>query len=331
MGLAIAQIQFLTLTTRKADCEFGITMDSMHKMALTREMSLLTSEYNSRLQAKNLTYFANGEYKPIDYGYVMGGDQYYLSSDKPLKDHNNMILTDYKGKVIMSDTYANALTAVLGNNCLDTQGRGKTFSPDLIPQILAQLIHGIDAEQIKTIIDGKKLEDTQCSFDYQNSMTGESVNRSALKNINTTDHFKALIDFYYPIFIAAANNGWTIEYNNQMNRDHADYNSNYVSDALISGTFQIMQTDTNGNYDIDTSLEYFITADKVEERSDSNKREELNAWYEAEKTRIAEKETLIDLHIDELSTELEAIKTEMDSIKTFIDDAVKSVFDWGGG
>ena len=239
-----------------------------------------------------------------------------------------MVLTDYKGKVVMSSLYSDAIIAVLGNNCLDSQGRGKTFSPDKIPEMLAKLIYSIDVDvdQIKTIIDGKKLEDTESVFSYQNSMSGESTGRSALKDINTTDYYKALIDFYYPIFIAAANNGWTIEYNNQMTE-----NDNYVSDALISGTFQIMETDVNGNYDVGSSLNYFITADKVEQRSDSQKREELTAWFESEKTRIAEKETIIDLHIDELSTELEAIKAEMDSIKTFIDDAVKSVFDWGGG
>ena len=44
-----------------------------------------------------------------------------------------------------------------------------------------------------------------------------------------------------------------------------------------------------------------------------------------------EKETFIDLDLDELSTELEAINTEMQSIQSLIDDAVGSVFDWGSG
>ena len=34
--------------------------------------------------------------------------------------------------------------------------------------------------------------------------------------------------------------------------------------------------------------------------------------------------------MSDLSTELEAIKTEMQSIQSLIDDAISSVFDWGG-
>ena len=76
---------------------------------------------------------------------------------------------------------------------------------------------------------------------------------------------------------------------------------------------------------------YFITAGLVEARTDSDVREEITAWYNAEKERISEKETYLDLHIDELSTELEAINTELQAIQSLIDDAVSSVFDWGSG
>ena len=44
-----------------------------------------------------------------------------------------------------------------------------------------------------------------------------------------------------------------------------------------------------------------------------------------------EKETYLDLQIDDLSTELEAINTEIQSVQSLIDDAVSSVFDWGSG
>ena len=324
MGLAASQIQLLTLTARKADCEYGISMDSMHKMALTREMTQLTNEYNSRLQAKNLSFYANGEYKPINYDYLMGHQEYLTNG--VVKDNPNMVLTDYNGNVVLDDTYANAIINVLGHGIMDGNGKGKTFSQDKIPEILAQLIHGPSLNEIQTIVDGKQLEDYSNTYNVQNSMTGESTGNTIEKDSNLTEKYKSLIDFYYPIIVAAANNGWTTQYNNSMTE-----NRNYVSDALISGAFQIMETDNNGNYDVGTSLTYFITADKVEERSDSEKREELTAWFEAERTRIAEKETIIDIHMDELSTELEVIKQEMESIQSFIDDAVKSVFDWGSG
>ena len=48
MGLAASQAMLLMLTSRKASCEYGISIDSMQKMALTREMSQLTNEYYSK-------------------------------------------------------------------------------------------------------------------------------------------------------------------------------------------------------------------------------------------------------------------------------------------
>ena len=57
MGLACSQARLLTLTARKADCEYGISMNSMHKMALTREMSELSQDYYSKLQAKKISYY----------------------------------------------------------------------------------------------------------------------------------------------------------------------------------------------------------------------------------------------------------------------------------
>ena len=69
----------------------------------------------------------------------------------------------------------------------------------------------------------------------------------------------------------------------------------------------------------------------VESRTDSDVREEITAWYNAEKERITEKENFIDIDMDNLSTELESINTEIQSIKSLIDDAISSVFDWGSG
>ena len=67
MGLACSNIRLLTLTARKADCEYGISIDSMRKMAIAREQTQLSQEYNSKLKAKQISYFANGKYNQINY------------------------------------------------------------------------------------------------------------------------------------------------------------------------------------------------------------------------------------------------------------------------
>ena len=330
MGLGCSNITLLTLTRRKADLEYDISIASMRKIAITKEESALTQNYNSKLQAKSIAYYDNGKYNKINYNYLMGYGANYTAitnSSKPLKGDNSMILTDFKGQVVMNDAYANALVAVLGSSAMDSNGRGGTFSTDKIPEIIAQLVPGHNAEEFKQVMDGNKLSTSYNASGVQTT-TGEATgNQTTVDNSDTsTAIIQKLIDFYEPIFKAAASNGWTKEYNNEMK-----LNDNYVSDALVSGSFQLETVNDEGNYDPDTSLTYFVTAGDLTARTDSEVREELTAWYNAEKERISEKESWIDMDINNLSTELEAINTEIQSVQSYLDDAISTVFDWGSG
>ena len=329
MGLACSNIRLLTLTARKADCEYGISIDSMRKMALSREQTQLSQEYNSKLKAKQISYYANGKYNKINYSYLMGyGNNYsaITGGTQPLKSQNSMILTDFKGQVVMSKAYASAITSVLGSSAMDSQGRGGTFSTDQIPAILAKLLPGFTEEQFKNAIDGKSQDSTSYDANGVQTITGNSTgNKVTVDNTETiTKKIQSIVDFYYPIFQAAAANGWTTEYNNDMGT-----NDDYVSDALSSGTFQLATVNDEGNYDPDTSLTYYVTSGLVAQNNNSEVREEVTAWYEAEKARISEKESYLDIDMDNLSTELESINTEIQSIQSLIDDAISSVFDWG--
>ena len=329
MGLACSNIRLLTLTARKADCEYGISIDSMRKMALSREQTQLSQEYNSKLKAKQISYYANGKYNKINYSYLMGyGNNYsaITGGTQPLKSQNSMILTDFKGQVVMSKAYASAITSVLGSSAMNAQGRGGTFSTDQIPAILAKLLPGFTEEQFKNAIDGKSQNSTSYDANGVQTITGNSTgNKVTVDNTETTTKkIQSIVDFYYPIFQAAAANGWTTEYNNDMGT-----NDDYVSDALSSGTFQLATVNDEGNYDPDTSLTYYVTSGLVAQNNNSEVREEVTAWYEAEKARISEQESYLDIDMDNLSTELESINTEIQSIQSLIDDAISSVFDWG--
>ena len=329
MGLACSNIRLLTLTARKADCEYGISIDSMRKMALSREQTQLSQEYNSKLKAKQISYYANGKYNKINYSYLMGyGNNYsaITGGTQPLKSQNSMILTDFKGQVVMSKAYASAITSVLGSSAMDSQGRGGTFSTDQIPAILAKLLPGFTEDQFKNAIDGKSQDSTSYDANGVQTITGNSTgNKVTVDNTETTTKkIQSIVDFYYPIFQAAAANGWLTEYNNDMGT-----NDDYVSDALSSGTFQLATVNDEGNYEPDTSLTYYVTSGLVAQNNNSEVREEVTAWYEAEKARISEKESYLDIDMDNLSTELESINTEIQSIQSLIDDAISSVFDWG--
>ena len=336
MGLSIDNIRLLTLTQRKADLEYNIAIDSMEKMAIAREQSQLSQEYSSRLQAKNIAYYANNKYNQMDYTYLMGATDGTSSvtamallnpelyGGTPIKKDNSMILTDAFGLVVMSDGYAKALKKILGPSCVGADGKGGTFSTDKIPALIAEVAGTTCTEEdVKKVIDGGMLQ-YGYSVAKQTTLTGET--NSTGNEHDASDRFTSkvedIVNFFYPIFLAAATNGWTTEYNRDMTA-----NTNYVSDALVTGSFQLAQVGSDGNYEPNTSLTYFVTSGLVLERTDSDIREQVTAWYNAEKERINEKESWIDIELQDLSTELEATNTEMETLKSQLEDDMKP-FEW---
>ena len=332
MCLAASQSRYLFLTNRKGDVEYNISIDSMEKMALTRQQSELSKEYYAKLKAKTISYYNNGQYNMMDYNYLMGSQatvmDIFSGNTSGLKKDNSMVLTDCNGLVVMSDSYAQILHKVLGGSCMDANGRGGTFSIDKIPEILHQIWGSYSTEDFRDVINNKTISSAwEGGSTTVKTKSGEVVSTGGTKDNSDTvsSKLESIVNFYYPIFQAAASNGWTTEYNKEIAN-----NNNYVSDALVTGTFQLEQVDTAGAYKPDSSLSYFVTSGLVLERTDSNVREEVTAWYNAEKEAISEKEGWLDLEISDLSTELEAINTEMESIKSIIQDAM-NVFDWCSG
>lgn len=329
MGLAVSQIRLLSLTERKADCEYNISIDAMKKMALTREQSELSKEYYAKLHSKNISYYANGQYNKMDYNYLMGSGSstYYTLWNNPdsLKSDASMILTDANGLVVMGSKYVDAMKKVLGSDCIDVNGRGGTFSTDKIPELIAAVAgQSVSLEEIQKVINNGDLD-----YEYSAKVlkTKSQTDTGKTTTVDASEHKKALIQslvsFFYPIFQACAANGWTTEYNKEM-----EQNDNYISDALVTGSFQLAEVNSDGSYDPETSLTYFVTSGLVLDRSDSSVREEITAWYNAEKEAISEKESWIDIEMQDLSTELEAINTEIQAVQTLIDDSM-NVFDFG--
>ena len=326
MGLACSQVRLLGLTQRKADCEYKITMNSMRKMALTNEQTELSREYQSRLQnAKQISYYANGKYNKVNYQYLMGYGRDYqglINGTYSVKQNKSMILTDYRGLVVLSSDYANAITSVIGTSKV-SGGKGGTFDKKYIPKMLEE-ITDYDASLFEDVMANRPVTSSYSGYEY-NLLTQETGEKKTYDNSDElTKQLQTLLDFYLPIFEAAATNGWTTEYNKEIMS-----NEDYISDALISGTFFLESADDFGQYVENSSLTYFLNSDNLQKNSCEEMRENITAWYNAERANLNEKETWLDVENKELSTELEAINTEIDAVKTLIDDAITSVFSWG--
>lgn len=332
-GLAINQCRLRFDTARKHDIEFQITMNSNQKRLLSMEQSNLSRWYNSRLQGKDVAYYANGQYNQMNYSFLMGSGMATAQTlwDNPsnIKSDNSMILTDAAGLVVLSDEYANAMKKVLGNGCISS-GKGGTFSSDKIPAIVAEVLgEPIKEDDVKAVMKGESISSTwDGTSTTKNTLTLETTGTNGTKD-NTSkfsEKIESLINFFIPIFKAASANGWTTKYNKEIK-----YNSNYISDALVSGSLQLQQVQEDGNYKPDASLTYFTMAGigGVTQRQESSKREQITAEYNFQKDLINQKESLIDIDITQLDAELQAINTEIESIKSLIQDDMK-IFNFCG-
>ena len=360
MTLSANQVRLLELTSRKSDCDFKISMDSMKKMALTREQNELSREYYAKLQSKKLSYYNNGHYSNVNYAYLMGtANQAYaicinagvknspvgssqVSSLTPVsqtatKSDNSVVLTDSNGLVVISDEYCRAIKSVIGDP-RDAYGRAGTFDTTKIPEMIYNFLGKksigstpVSVENIETIIKGGYIEGlTEYNyFTGSTALDGTKTGNTQTKtgsNDAINEGLKAVVNYYYPVFLAAATNGWTTEYNKEL-AEAEKSGSSYLGDAIASGIFRLESIMSNGDYEPDTSLSYFATKGLVTERTDADVREEVTAWYNAEKEAINEKEQWIDMELQDLSTELEAINAEIESVKSYIQDGM-GVFEW---
>ncbi len=106
MGLAASQARLLTITARKADCEFESMRLSHQKIALSRDMERLSDEYQNAMSKTKLVYDyygSNTSQMPLNYGLLMRPSVY--------NDYYPKLITDNTNRVVLSSDYAFAAKA----------------------------------------------------------------------------------------------------------------------------------------------------------------------------------------------------------------------------
>lgn len=106
MGLAASQARLLTITARKSDCEYQSMRYSHEKIALSRSMTDLSTEYQNSLNQTKLVYDFYGtgdETTPLSYGLMMTPSQ--------MNGYLPILATDTSGKAVLSSQYAAAARA----------------------------------------------------------------------------------------------------------------------------------------------------------------------------------------------------------------------------
>lgn len=124
MGLATSQVRLLALTSRKADVEMQIQLNSKRKTMLTRESTELAKLYYAKLQNSKIQYATTNGNKDVTYGYLMAQDTGTFfdqvvsptsNSGVDVKTSSNMILTDNYGRVILSKSMLDIVLKTLAD------------------------------------------------------------------------------------------------------------------------------------------------------------------------------------------------------------------------
>lgn len=131
MGLAASQARLLTITARKADCEFQSMALSHQKLALSRDMENVSNEYQNALNTTKLVYdyYGSGDSEmPLTYGLLMSPSVY--------NDYYPKLVTDVKNRVILDSAYASAARAA-GIPAEGLSGTSSSYVRDLFIEALA--------------------------------------------------------------------------------------------------------------------------------------------------------------------------------------------------
>lgn len=106
MGLAASQARLLTITARKADCEFQSMNLSHQKLSLSRDMEKISTDYQNSLNATKLVYdyYGSGDSDmALTYGLLMTPSVY--------NDYYPKLVTDAQNRVILNSSLAAAARA----------------------------------------------------------------------------------------------------------------------------------------------------------------------------------------------------------------------------
>ena len=167
MGLSASQARLLTITARKADCEYESMRLSHQKLALSRDMNNVSAEYQDAVNQTKLVYdfYGNGsQEQQLSYNLLM--------SPSALNDYIPSPITDTSGRVVLNNGLARAAKAAgIPQEGLD--GLPSSDQRNLFIQGMAQ--NGVISQ---------KLADQLVLTKY-NQMAG--VGSADLVNVNTAE------------------------------------------------------------------------------------------------------------------------------------------------
>ncbi len=146
MGLSASQARLLTITSRKSDCEFQSMQLSHEKLSISRDLAILSNQYQASLNQTKLMY----DY----YGTGSGMEQLNYNTfmtPSALNDFRPITMTNSLNRVILDSRYASAAREA----GIPQEGLGCSPSSDVRDKFAVGLLHAglIDQSVCNSIQD----------------------------------------------------------------------------------------------------------------------------------------------------------------------------------
>ncbi len=167
MGLSASQARLLTITARKSDCEYESMRLSHQKIALSRDMDVVSAEYQDAINQTKLMYDFYGnntQVNPLSYNLLM--------SPSALNDYIPTTITDKGGRVVLNPALARAAKAA----GIPQEGMDGLPSSEM----RNAFIDGLVANDVISDIQGENIKKTT-----YNQMAG--VGSTDLVTVNTSE------------------------------------------------------------------------------------------------------------------------------------------------
>ena len=260
MGLAASQARLLTITNRKSRAQFDSMRLSHQRLALSRNLTDISNEYQNSLDQTKLYYDfygVNSTDTPLTYNMLM--------APSSLNDYTPTLITNNQGRVVLSNAYALAAESAgipqEGLGCTPSSLVRDAFIQSLaqqgvITQGTADIISAVDYNQGAGLGNDNLISTQSTTGDYNTliqvlSGVGGNTNVSLIDYIGAGDTARGVC-----IVEKTGNNTWQTlaGSNHPFDATPSELGANYSSITLgdlLSGTKQIylaQESDTKAMY-----------------------------------------------------------------------------------
>ena len=231
MGLAASQARLLTITSRKSDCEFQSMRLSHEKLSISRDLALLSNEYQNSIDQTKLMYDFYGDTsnrEQLNYNILM--------TPSAMNNYIPITITNSSNRVVLDNKFAKAARAA----GIPQEGLGCTPSSSVRDMFVKALLNN------KIIDEGRYKSIMQVPYDPEASVGGavSGIKEIPPTNGTLTDLTTALASYQFTFDDL---NGNKLGSNTSVKKNGNEVNSTLTLADILTGNVTI----TGSNWDND--------------------------------------------------------------------------------